>query len=457
MAPAAAEEEEEADDSMSAAHGAQPVDRIDLTYGDKSPLSPPPGQEDLGMSWPEPEAKPAGSNTSGSSSGASSPTTPSPLQNFIEAPDVDLAVDNTEKFDAHLKQIACFGEAQRDKLKAATKGNDVLLAKAAESGEFCLRTAVGAKWTRDLKSSKKLEAEYEACKGRKAKAECRARWAKTTYSKVIKEKTYTERYQEINETLGEYFTLGGVVKEFGGWTWPPAVQGAKRLAAKAVMMGGKWSYVDTQSELRFFLVLKKINRELMENAWALFETEVHNSDNVPTDPVAAASTAARADQGVGKPEKDKAEATPGKKPKTPAKKGKAATTGDEQNTDDNKEAPAATKEKKLVADMNRLKGQVNKHLTVAESLIKQIKDNKAYEWAQNDQNLGVLQMDLAKLRGMMSPFHHEFLLVDARVMKERVGAAVFLSEMSCFKATEVVLESLVQTIKTIMKRTNVRP
>ena len=42
-------------------------------------------------------------------------------------------------------------------------------------------------------------------------------------------------------------------------------------------------------------------------------------------------------------------------------------------------------------------------------------------------------------------------------MKERVGAAVFLSEMSCFKATEVVLESLVQTIKTIMKRTNVRP
>ena len=106
--------------------------------------------------------------------------------------------------------------------------------------------------------------------------------------------------------------------------------------------------------------------------------------------------------------------------------------------------------------MNRLKSQVNKHVSAAESLIHQIKSNEEYMWARNPENLGVLQFCVAKMRGMMSPFHHEFLLVDARAMKEKVGCTVFYNEMQAFKATEAVLEHVVKTIKTIMKRHNVK-
>ena len=35
-------------------------------------------------------------------------------------------------------------------------------------------------------------------------------------------------------------TFGALVVHYGGWTWPPAIAGAKATAAKCTLLGGKW-------------------------------------------------------------------------------------------------------------------------------------------------------------------------------------------------------------------------
>jgi hypothetical protein len=73
---------------------------------------------------------------------------------------------------------------------------------------------------------------YQAS-GHAAKRAIRKRWAKETFAHVLLEKDFVESHKDVDITLGKYFTLGGLVIEFGGWSWPPAVLGAKLHFLKA--------------------------------------------------------------------------------------------------------------------------------------------------------------------------------------------------------------------------------
>ena len=78
---------------------------------------------------------------------------------------------------------------------------------------------------------------YQA-KSNAQKKQIKEEWAKEESKFVLTEKTYSESYTKIDETMGAFHTLGSLVREYGGWEWAPAVKGAKSVFLKASRMGG---------------------------------------------------------------------------------------------------------------------------------------------------------------------------------------------------------------------------
>ncbi len=311
-----------------------------------------------------------------------------------------------------------------------------------------------------MKSDSNLVAEYTAEQTAAKKRIYREGWAKREFKDLKTGKTYTHSYQEVNEELGTYHTLGGVVTEFGGWQWPPAIAGAKHVASKCMMMGGKWTYVDNHSGLRFFLVLKKIYRETLSECWTQFREESTVSAAAAATAAAApahttppSSTVGQAAKGSEQEQAPDTEEKQEKKPKKPKSKAKAKgkKTADEVDPDsEQKDSPAIAKEKKLVSEMNKLKAQVVKHMAVARNLEQQIHDNPAYLRLKNPGNLGRLEEAMAKLQGTMSPFHHEYLVVDARAMRDKVNGNTFITELESFRAVETLVATVAKEVKVLM-------
>jgi hypothetical protein len=66
-------------------------------------------------------------------------------------------------------------------------------------------------------------------------------WVTNEYEATRTIRGENTAWGEVDVTLGEYMSYGSVVKDLGGWEWPPAVAGAKRICAKCVKFGGKWT------------------------------------------------------------------------------------------------------------------------------------------------------------------------------------------------------------------------
>ena len=120
---------------------------------------------------------------------------------------------------------------------------------------------VGVKFYREPPVGSPQKFEYGNLGSRKEKQEFLREWALKHYAYVRQSKSFTKAYREVNTTRGEYLTFGGVVVKYGGWERPEGVAGARRLAAKCRLLGGKWISRDsTFSQLDFYFVL---NREYM--------------------------------------------------------------------------------------------------------------------------------------------------------------------------------------------------
>jgi hypothetical protein len=92
-----------------------------------------------------------------------------------------------------------------------------------------------------------------------------------------------------------------------------------------MMMGGKWTYVDNHSGLRFFLVLKKVYRETLSECWTQFREESTVSAAAAATAAAAPahttpppSTVGQAAKGSKQEQGPETEEKPEKKPKSKA-------------------------------------------------------------------------------------------------------------------------------------------
>ena len=172
----------------------------------------------------------------------------------------------------------------------------ILAAKinAAKSGEFTAKGCVGQKWSK-LPNTNEFKLRYNSMHDPASKKDVKVAWALETFEYCNVEKTHQRSWHVVDETLGEYFTLGPLVCNFGGWEWPEALVAAKTHASKCALLGGKWIVYDDMSEMVHFLKLKVIHREIMDNKWGRLTTW-HNSGstNCPQPVADAASGSADA-------------------------------------------------------------------------------------------------------------------------------------------------------------------
>lgn len=300
-----------------------------------------------------------------------------------------------------------------------TIGDDVddSIQKAAMTGEFDLRGAIGAKFQRAHKAGSEARKAYDLCKSRDSKAAFRTKWAKETYASYTKEKTYEQSYKTVDTSKGSYKTLGGVVCLFGGWEWKPAVEGALRLASKCSRLGGQWSYLDYMSGLQFFLVMERQWEGIIEEKWGLFEKTYKQGK------LQAGATDVQENEGdktnqeeeveVDKTNQKEDVARQGPKGKSGAKgkakaKGKASAYKDDKSplkdADVNKEAP-------------RVKALLAKHRLAATTLMEKIGKNDDFKWARTSENEGALSMAMKDLDDAMTDFDRDFLVMDAKELK----------------------------------------
>ena len=87
------------------------------------------------------------------------------------------------------------------------------------------------------------------------------------FESSLQGKRYEREYQTVDTTLGECLTFGAMVLKYGGFSWAPAVAGAKATAAKCTLLGGKWSMKDEFSGMHMFMVLSKGHGDISTRKW----------------------------------------------------------------------------------------------------------------------------------------------------------------------------------------------
>ena len=147
-----------------------------------------------------------------------------------------------------------------------------MLRSIAETGIFDIRSKIGQQFTRQHRHGEDKD-KYEACKTRHDKAEFRAAWARAKYKYVLQEKSFTQDHDKIESYMCERMTFGSLVRHYGGWTWAPAVEGAKIHAAKCCALGGVWATTCEWSGLELFTVMKEQWGDTFSQRWREFQRE----------------------------------------------------------------------------------------------------------------------------------------------------------------------------------------
>ena len=196
--------------------------------------------------------------------------------------DLEAMLSQAETFvvsekDSEDFQKLCMKNYEKSLQEAGMDSQEVedVMCKAAETGEFDITGGkIGNMWAR-LPKDNPFKVQSAQARGRQAKEQIRKNWCKETFAYILEEKTHEESYSNIDVNKGEFFTFGGLVRELGGWKWPPAVTGAKLHFIRAMRLGGQWVTKDQMSSLTMVLRLKPSFTELMENKWSRF-TKFHN-------------------------------------------------------------------------------------------------------------------------------------------------------------------------------------
>jgi len=331
------------------------------------------------------------------------------------------------------------------KPKADDDSADNLFERAAKTGFFDLRDAVGLRFQRAHKKGSKDHDRYANLCSRAEKQQFREAWAKNTFASMLVGKESSRERNIAEATRGRMLTFGAVVRELGGWEWSPAVRGAVNLVAKCTLLGGRWHEVDEFSGLNLYRKLDKEDSDLFQKSWKEFTRNFTQKDADDAPDVT------EGDEG------QLASAVPtaaAKEPKGKGKKGKGKSKG-KGNTkvDKHKDPDPASPDVGNLKKANQLKQQVIKVMGNARGLIERIQaDNGKFEWANNPQNLGRMKAKLHELEAAMSETHKEFLILEPRAMVEKLGAK-FHAEMICFLQLGNIVAALSKETKRILTMT----
>lgn len=339
--------------------------------------------------------------------------------------DIPVSENDMDAFNSCLS--VAVDEKQPQTQSASDKREEVL----ADTGNFDIRDPIGQKFYEDHKAGTATHEAYRKCTGRESRKLFREAWAKAKYGKIVHAKQQLRSWQTVDATKGTYLTFGRVVEHLGGWGWKPAVAGAKALAGKCCKLGGKWVQTDTFSDLLLFFVLEKSVTDTFAQSWSLYTESISNSE------VATGVRGKLVAAGVGTPslvvsDMDAA----GGAPIEPKLKKK----GDD------------TVVRKKMAEANKraakVKTEYEKATSAATTFIANVRQcQRGFEWANNEQNVGSLELELAAVQGKVSPFGKEFLLTELSELKKRYKRDRLLDQLDIFGA-------LAPDVRSLLKRTH---
>ena len=212
---------------------------------------------------------------------------------FAHGRDVHVGETDFGCFNKIAKEVEQVSSSIRQGKTECQDKRTKMIEHVVATGTFQMRDFVGQAWARAIKKNPTMASEYSSLGGRDAKQQYRAEWARKTYSTYAHGKKYEKDFSSVNVNLGQYHTFGGLVKKYGGWQWPAAVQGAKRTALRCAALGGDWVDADDEfSGLMHFLVMDKQHKHIFAEKWSMWESFMDYGDTVAVSAPASASDGA---------------------------------------------------------------------------------------------------------------------------------------------------------------------
>jgi len=300
---------------------------------------------------------------------------------------------------------------------------------------------------------KPLASWFHQADGASAKREVRTEWCKEEFKHVLAEKSYAESYSVVNEQLGEYMTLGTLIKSYGGWEWPPAVVGGKLHFLKATRMGGKWVTYDDWSNLIMVLKLTPIHKEIMTEKWARF-TKFHNDANRQEELTDAQDAEAIANSGPEPKQetkkKGKSKAKAAKTPKTSPRK--PDDPGDDNGDDDPSAGVAKRKSdqlKDLYKECAKLKVAYKSSTADASTLMKAFSEDPQYGWGKGNMQGDVALDAAAKIA--INKFETEFVTQTWQDMQKSHDVDSLLAGLTSFKSKGPAVTKLTNLVAKLVR------
>lgn len=255
-----------------------------------------------------------------------------------------------------------------------------------QKGNIPARSSFDSKFRREVKPGTPQHDEYKTLRTAAEKQKFKLEWAeKLLDAKVEKAKTFNKELVTTQRCKGKMLTFGALVVEYGGWEWPPAVEGAKRTAAKCARLGGKWCEVDHFSELLLFRKIDKEDEEEFKRSWGLLIRSGSVTDSAGNDAASSSTTTTTAtvppQAGTGKDDKTTPGQKPGSNENEHAKDDKKRKRGSSEGGVEGQPQPKVT----ALTSASKFRPLFLKVVQGAELLIKQIEGSDQYKWARGSE------------------------------------------------------------------------
>eukprot|EP00974_Lingulodinium_polyedra_P130202 11212948-Lingulodinium_polyedra.AAC.1 len=308
--------------------------------------------------------------------------------------------------------------------------------KAEEVGVFDdeqkeLSDAIGegvpsyGKWGTAFRRDKTVD--HEAYKGLSttAKKEFRKEWAESKLKAMTLKKTHARKYQEIDESCGEYLSFPNLVKACGGAEVQENYRAACNLASKCVLLGGKWISYNHMEERWEFLRMRRCYTERFSQSWSLYQQETEEME----------STAAlekqldnSKEEEAKQPNSSKEVEKPKSKAKAKAKNGKAKDKG----------SVAGGKEKSeldiLLVECCKLKTKLSVAKQKAESITRAAMTDPSWHWANRHDQAALIEIkDFMKKACFDEAFDNEFLNMEMSYMRKKYKDAELSTKLGDLK------------------------
>jgi hypothetical protein len=304
-----------------------------------------------------------------------------------------------------------------------------MLAAAVDDGDFTTRGALGQRFTKATKKGTPLHDDFKKQKSVQDKRNFRVAWAAASLKVLKQKKVYERSYQEIDVDKGQYLCFARIAAEEGGDV--AARRAAFKYCEKAAKMQGRWVSYNLMTERWEYLYVKRFHIEEFKQAWSLFVE--HSSDPTGNAPAISTgnSTGSLKVEGTATGKGKRLDISPGKMgekangdPETPTGKSGLSNTA---------KSPV---DKKMMEAM-KVKAEYAAGVVATMDLTSTITNDADPTWAfaNNPQNLGVLEAKLADIKSAITPEFRNILISTSAQLKKDVGNDSLLIALTSFIET----------------------